>query len=82
MFQKNLSNILGKDKVQEVRGKGLFVGAEFKSNEFAYKFSSQLLHNGLIAKPTHKNIIRFSPPLVITEKEIEESCSIIEKSWK
>lgn len=68
IFKKNLSQILGTEKVKEVRGKGLFVGAEFKSDEYAYKLSSHLLQNGLIAKPTHKNIIRFSPPLVITDK--------------
>ena len=36
--------------------------------------------NGLIAKPTHGNIIRFAPPLVINEDEINMSCDIIEKS--
>ena len=82
VLKKNLTQILGTDKVKEVRGKGLFVGAEFKSDDFAYKLSSRMLHHGLIAKPTHKNIIRFSPPLVITDKEIEEASSIIEKSWK
>jgi ornithine--oxo-acid transaminase len=36
--------------------------------------------NGLIAKPTHGNIIRFAPPLVINKDQVEESCKIIEKS--
>ena len=38
--------------------------------------------NGLIAKPTHGNIIRFAPPLVISEAEVDESCEIIEQSIK
>ena len=38
--------------------------------------------NGLIAKPTHGNIIRFAPPLVISETEVDESCVIIEQSIK
>ena len=37
-------------------------------------------NNGLIAKPTHGNIIRFAPPLVINKEEINKSCDIIEKS--
>jgi len=36
--------------------------------------------NGLLAKPTHGNIIRFAPPLVITEKEIRDCVSIIERT--
>ena len=36
--------------------------------------------NGLLAKPTHGHIIRFAPPLVITEEQIKEAVKIIEKS--
>jgi ornithine--oxo-acid transaminase len=36
--------------------------------------------NGLLAKPTHGNIIRFAPPLTITESEIDECLDIIEQS--
>jgi ornithine--oxo-acid transaminase len=39
----------------------------------------QLKENGLLAKPTHGNIIRFAPPLVMTEEQIHECCDIIEK---
>lgn len=41
-----------------------------------------MLQEGLLAKPTQKNIIRFSPPLVITEEQLNEACTIIEKAWK
>jgi ornithine--oxo-acid transaminase len=36
--------------------------------------------NGLLAKPTHENIIRFAPPLVITEDQIHEAVDIIKRS--
>ncbi|MEL7001809.1 MAG: aminotransferase class III-fold pyridoxal phosphate-dependent enzyme, partial [Bacteroidota bacterium] len=39
-----------------------------------------LKDNGLLAKPTHGNIIRFAPPLVMTEEELHECCDIIEKT--
>jgi ornithine--oxo-acid transaminase len=38
--------------------------------------------NGLLAKPTHGNIIRFAPPLIINESQIKSAISIIEKSLK
>ncbi len=38
--------------------------------------------NGLLAKPTHGNIIRFAPPLTISEEEIDDCLSIIERSVK
>ncbi|MEM9390899.1 MAG: aminotransferase class III-fold pyridoxal phosphate-dependent enzyme, partial [Bacteroidota bacterium] len=39
-----------------------------------------LKDNGLLAKPTHGNIIRFAPPLVITEDQLHECCDIIEST--
>jgi ornithine--oxo-acid transaminase len=39
-----------------------------------------LANNGLLAKPTHGNIIRFAPPLVITEEQLQTCCDIIEKT--
>jgi ornithine--oxo-acid transaminase len=41
-----------------------------------------MMQNGLLAKPTHGNIIRFAPPLTITEKEIDECLDIISTSVK
>jgi ornithine--oxo-acid transaminase len=40
----------------------------------------KLKDNGLLAKPTHDHIIRFAPPLVITEEELHTACDIIEKT--
>ena len=42
-------------------------------------FVLKLSGEGLLAKPTHGNIIRFAPPLIITEEQLAECCNIIEK---
>jgi ornithine--oxo-acid transaminase len=57
--------------IKEIRGRGLFVAVEFDSEDSrysAYDLCVLLKENGLLAKPTHKTTIRFSPPLVITDK--------------
>lgn len=77
----NLKQIIVSDKVKEIRGKGLFIGLQFIESDYAEKLSKILLKNGLIAKPTQRNIIRFSPPLIITKEQVQESLNIIEKSW-
>ena len=46
----------------------------------AWDICVSLMDNGLLAKPTHGNIIRFAPPLVMTEEQIHECCDIIEKT--
>jgi ornithine--oxo-acid transaminase len=40
-----------------------------------------MIQNGLLAKPTHGNVIRLAPPLIINEEQIHESCDIIEKTF-
>jgi len=60
----------------------LFIGAEFQDSDIANTFSKHLLKNGLIAKPTQRNIIRFSPPLIINKAQIDIALDIIEQSWK
>jgi ornithine--oxo-acid transaminase len=45
----------------------------------AWNLCVEFAKNGLLAKPTHGNIIRLAPPLVITEEQIHECCDIIEK---
>ena len=67
-----------------VRGKGLLnaiVINDTPESDTAWKFCLQLAENGLLAKPTHGNIIRFAPPLVITKEQMEASIAIIEKSY-
>ena len=65
-----------------VRGKGLLnavVIKPFGDNKTAYDVCLELKANGLLAKQTHGDIIRFAPPLVITEEQLNAACDIIEK---
>ncbi|MCG8607213.1 ornithine--oxo-acid transaminase [bacterium] len=55
--------------IVDVRGKGLFIGVELDTK--ARPFCENLKEEGLLCKETHENVIRFAPPLVITEEELE-----------
>ncbi len=64
--------------VKEVRGKGLLIGVELKPEAGgARRFCEALQHNGLLAKETHDNVIRFAPPLVIDKETIDWAVGII-----
>ena len=68
------------DLVKLVRGKGLLnaiVINDTPKSDTAWNICIKLRDNGLLAKPTHGNIIRFAPPLVITEEQLNECISII-----
>mgnify|MGYP001303689711 CR=1 FL=1 len=68
-----------------VRGKGLLNAIVIDSSvesDKAWNICLKLKDNGLLAKPTHGNIIRFAPPLIINQQEIEECCNIIETTIK
>lgn len=56
-------------KIKEVRGKGLFIGVELK--EPARKYCEELKAKGLLCKETHENVIRFAPPLVIKQEDLD-----------
>ena len=62
-----------------VRGKGLLNAIEIKHDDdnAAWSLCIEMMHRGLIAKPTHGDKIRFAPPLVITKEEIDECIQII-----
>ena len=67
-----------------VRGKGLLnaiVINDSPESSTAWNLCVQLAENGLLAKPTHGNIIRFAPPLVMTETQLDSCCAIIEKTF-
>ena len=69
--------------VKSVRGKGLLNAIlidDHEDSDTAWNICLKLRDNGLLAKPTHGNIIRFAPPLVMNEKQINECCDIIEKT--
>lgn len=63
--------------VKEVRGKGLLNAIVIDSKYDAWEVCLGLRDRGLLAKPTHGDIIRFAPPLVINEAELMECCNII-----
>jgi len=68
--------------IETVRGKGLLNAIVIKHHdpEAAWELCLALKENGLLAKPTHGDKIRFAPPLIITEAQVAECVGIIEKS--
>ena len=78
IFREEL-NKLNSSIIKEIRGKGLLNAIEIKktSSISAWEICMLLKNKGLLAKPTHGNIIRFAPPLIINKKEILECTSII-----
>ena len=84
IFRGRLEQLKEKsDLVTLIRGKGLLnamVINDTEDSSTAWDICMTMKNNGLIAKPTHGNIIRFAPPLVINEEEVNMSCDIIEKS--
>jgi ornithine--oxo-acid transaminase len=86
IFRDRMNNLIQRyDLITMVRGKGLLnaiVINDKAESSTAWEFCLQLKENGLLAKPTHGNIIRFAPPLVMTEEQLHECCDIIEKTIK
>ena len=84
IFRSRMNALKAKtDKITHVRGKGLLnaiVINDSPESDTAWNLCITFAVNGLLAKPTHGNIIRLAPPLVITEEQIHECCDIIEKS--
>jgi ornithine--oxo-acid transaminase len=85
-FRAGMNAIIDKyDLVTKVRGKGLLnaiIINDTPDSTTAWNLCVALKNNGLLAKPTHGNIIRFAPPLVITEDELKTCIDIIEKTIK
>jgi ornithine--oxo-acid transaminase len=68
--------------ITTIRGKGLLnaIVIKHENKDAAWNLCIEMMNNGLLAKPTHGDKIRFAPPLLINEKEIMEAVSIIKKS--
>lgn len=81
ILRTELRNIKS-DRITLVRGKGLLnaIIIKEKNGISAWEVCLKLAENGLLAKPTHGDIIRFAPPLVITKEQILECAAIIEKT--
>ena len=86
IFRDRMQKLVDKNElVAKVRGKGLLnavVINDDPESTTAWDICVALKENGLLAKPTHGNIIRFAPPLVMTEEQLHECCDIIEKTIK
>ena len=84
LFRKRMNQMIEKtDLVKLVRGKGLLnaiVINDSEDSKTAWNICLALRDNGLLAKPTHGNIIRFAPPLVMTVEQLHECCDIIERT--
>lgn len=82
IFRSRMNKIVEKNPIVKlVRGKGLLnaiVVDDHDEGHLAWDICVQLASKGLLAKPTHGNIIRFAPPLIITEEQLHECCDIIE----
>jgi ornithine--oxo-acid transaminase len=81
-FRERMQNLVEKypQLLVLVRGKGLLnavVINDSPDSKTAWNICVSLAEHGLLAKPTHGNIIRFAPPLVMTEEQLEECCDII-----
>jgi ornithine--oxo-acid transaminase len=76
---RNELSKLPKDIVSIVRGRGLLDAIVIDVGHDAWDVCLKLRDNGLIAKPTHGDIIRFAPPLVITEEQLTECIEIISR---
>lgn len=72
------------DMIELVRGKGLLnaVIIRPKGGKTAWDVCVAMKENGLLAKPTHGHIIRFAPPLIITEAQMREAMDLIKKTFK
>ncbi|MFM8834574.1 MAG: ornithine--oxo-acid transaminase [Cytophagales bacterium] len=83
VFRTRMNDLMKRtNKITLVRGKGLLnaiVINDSPQSETAWNICMSFAEHGLLAKPTHGNIIRLAPPLVITEEQIHECCDIIER---
>lgn len=84
LFRKEMNRIISQTNlVNSVRGKGLLNAIlinDTPDSSTAWDICVALKENGLLAKPTHGNIIRFAPPLVMSEIQLMECVAIIEKT--
>jgi ornithine--oxo-acid transaminase len=81
LFRDKLAGIES-EMITLIRGKGLLnaIIIEPKDGKEAWDVCVKMAENGLLAKPTHQHIIRFAPPLVISEKQVLEAVEIIKQS--
>ena len=85
-FRHEMDKLCSASKIASfVRGKGLLNALIINNEQYknlAWEICLKLADNGLLAKPTHTNIIRFAPPLVITKDQLSECIEIIKSTIK
>lgn len=83
IFRDEMKNIKS-EMIELVRGKGLLnaVVIRNKPGKTAWDVCLAMSEKGVLAKPTHGNIIRFAPPLVITEEQLREAIGLIKEAFK
>ena len=84
IFRERMRQVQAKrpETVDLVRGKGLLnavVIVPAEDGRTAWDVCVSLMERGVLAKPTHGDIIRFAPPLVITEEQLNAACDVIEE---
>ena len=86
IFRERLQSYIDGSKiVEKIRGKGLLnaiVINDEENSDIAWNMCLKMAQNGLLAKPTHGNIIRFAPPLIINEEQLNDCINIIISSLK
>ena len=82
LLLRKLLGEIAHSNITVIRGKGLLnaIVIESEREDAAWELCLSMMQNGLLAKPTHGNIIRFAPPLLITKAQVEECVGIIRKS--
>jgi len=85
IFRSEMEKLIHETKlVTKVRGKGLLnavIVNDSPQSHTAWNICVKMAENGVLAKPTHGNIIRFAPPLVITEEQLYDAIDRIKKSF-
>ena len=86
IFREKLQSYINGSKiVEKIRGKGLLnaiIINDEENSDIAWNICLKMAQNGLLAKPTHGNIIRFAPPLIINEEQLKDCIDIIISSLK
>ncbi len=80
-FLKSLKNIHS-PIIKEVRGKGLLIGVEVKEGYSARDICLKLLVHGILCKETHRTVMRFAPPLMVTKEQIDTAVNALKQVFE
>ena len=69
--------------IREVRGKGLWIGLDMRPEKIpARTVCEALMEQGVLSKETHETVVRFAPPLVITQEQIDTAIAVVKTVLK